>query len=134
MKAARSSNVDLVIVDTAGRLHTHKNLMKELEKMNRVLVNHYPDYHIIKIITIDAVLGQNSRIQAKEFSKYIELDAAILTKMDGSAKGGIVFPLFQEQNLPVWFIGTGEGPNDLVPFNSDEYVDALLGSEFRSGE
>jgi fused signal recognition particle receptor len=134
MKAARTSNVDMVIVDTAGRLHTYKNLMKELEKMNRVLINHYPDYHVIKIITIDAVLGQNSMIQAKEFSNYIKLDAAILTKMDGSAKGGIIIPLFQEQNLPVWFIGTGEGLDDLVPFNSDEYVDALLGSEFQSSE
>jgi fused signal recognition particle receptor len=134
MKAARTSNVDMVIVDTAGRLHTYKNLMKELEKMNRVLINHYPDYHVIKIITIDAVLGQNSMIQAKEFSNYIKLDAAILTKMDGSAKGGIIIPLFQEQNLPVWFIGTGEGLDDLVPFNSDDYVDALLGSEFQSSE
>lgn len=127
LSAAGASGENIIIADTAGRLHTYSNLMDELAKMKRVIDNHFP--HMVKksLITIDASLGQNSLQQARSFSEHGELDGAILTKMDGTAKGGIVFPLLKELNLPVRFIGTGEELNDLSPFDPDDYVNSLLG-------
>ena len=127
LTAAKSQGVDITIVDTAGRLHTYKNLMAELEKMYRVVKSRFPEYEIHSLITLDASLGQNSLIQAREFANTVQVDGAVLTKMDGTAKGGIVFPLFKELNIPVKFIGVGEDLDDLIVFNRYEYVQGLLG-------
>ena len=127
MEAAKAEKSDLIIVDTAGRLHTYKNLMAELEKMYRVLETRFPEFSIQSWITIDANLGQNSLIQAKEFGNYVKLHGAILTKMDGTAKGGIVFPLYHQLQLPVRFIGVGETLEDIYSFDPREYVDSLFG-------
>lgn len=127
LSAAAASGENTIIVDTAGRLHTYSNLMEELGKMNRVIENHFPAFVKKSLITIDASLGQNSLRQAKSFSEHVELDGVILTKMDGTAKGGIVFPLLKELDLLVRFIGTGEELNDLMPFDVQEYVNSLLG-------
>lgn len=127
LESARSRKSDLAIIDTAGRLHTSKNLMAELEKMYRVIDKRFPEYSINSLITIDASMGQNSIDQATEFNNNYNLNGAILTKLDGTAKGGVVFPLFDRLGIPVKFIGTGEGVNDLEPFDRDIYVNALLG-------
>jgi fused signal recognition particle receptor len=129
LKSAKSENIDLVIVDTAGRLHTYKNLMNELEKMVRVVRERFPEFNLCSIMTIDANLGQNSLHQAREFAKSVHLDGAVLTKMDGTARGGIVFALKNELDLPVLFIGIGEELNDLNEFVADEYINSLLGLE-----
>jgi len=129
LKSGLSDKCDLAIVDTAGRLHTYKNLMKELGKMARVVYDRFPDYHLHTLMTIDANLGQNSLHQAREFAKSVDLDGAILTKMDGTAKGGIVFALKNELNIPVRFLGMGEELYDLEEFIPGEYVTSLLGLE-----
>ena len=128
LTAANSQGVDITIVDTAGRLHTYTNLMAELKKMYRVVESRFPEYEIHSLITLDASLGQNSLIQAREFANTVQVDGAVLTKMDGTAKGGIVFPLFKELNIPVKFIGVGEDLDDLIVFNRHEYVQGLLGT------
>ena len=101
--------------------------MSELEKMYRLAKKNFSSFNINSLITIDASLGQNSLIQAKDFNSIINLDGAILTKMDGTAKGGIVFPLYNESNISVKFIGTGEDLNDLHKFNRNEYIQSILG-------
>jgi fused signal recognition particle receptor len=126
MKSATKNNSDVVIVDTAGRLHTYKNLMAELGKMIRLVDRHYSQYNIISLLTIDASLGQNSLIQAREFTKLFKVDGVILTKMDGTARGGIAFPLYEELKIPVLFIGVGEKLDDLIPFNPKEYVKSIM--------
>ena len=128
LTAAKSSGATMTIVDTAGRLHIYKNLMAELEKMYRVAETRFPEFEIHSLITLDASLGQNSLNQVKAFAEAVQVDGAILTKMDGTAKGGIVFPLFKELDIPVKFIGVGEDLNDLFPFNRQEYVQGLLGT------
>lgn len=127
LQSAKTENVDLVIVDTAGRLHTYKNLMGELEKMARVIRDRFPEFNLCSMMTIDANLGQNSLHQAKEFAKSVDLDGAVLTKMDGTARGGIVFALKNELDLPVLFVGTGEELDDLNVFDPEEYINSLLG-------
>ena len=127
LTAAKSQKSDIIIVDTAGRLQTSKNLMSQLEKMYRLAKKNFSSFNINSLITIDASLGQNSLIQAKDFNSIINLDGAILTKMDGTAKGGIVFPLYNESNISVKFIGTGEDLNDLYKFNRNEYIQSILG-------
>jgi len=129
LESARANKSDVVIVDTAGRLHTYSNLMAELAKMYRVVENRFPEFTLRSLIVMDASLGQNSIIQAKEFGKHVKLDGAILTKLDGTARGGIVFPLFQELGIPVEFIGIGEDLYDLEHFDPNAYVDGLLGLE-----
>ncbi len=129
LQSAKSENIDLVIVDTAGRLHTYTNLMNELEKMARVVSNRFPEFNLISMMTIDANLGQNSLHQAREFAKSVKLDGAVLTKMDGTARGGIVFALKNELNIPVLFVGVGEELNDLEEFDHQEYIRSLLGLE-----
>ncbi|MGY8788523.1 MAG: signal recognition particle-docking protein FtsY [Fidelibacterota bacterium] len=129
LESARANKSDVVIVDTAGRLHTYSNLMAELAKMYRVAENRFPEFTLRSLIVMDASLGQNSIIQAKEFGKHVKLDGAILTKLDGTARGGIVFPLFQELGIPVEFIGIGEDLYDLEHFDPNAYVDGLLGLE-----
>lgn len=129
LQSAKSEDIDLVIVDTAGRLHTYTNLMNELEKMARVVSNRFPEFNLISMMTIDANLGQNSLHQAREFAKSVKLDGAVLTKMDGTARGGIVFALKNELNIPVLFVGIGEELNDLEEFDHQEYIRSLLGLE-----
>jgi fused signal recognition particle receptor len=128
LTAAKSQKTDIIIVDTAGRLHTYKNLMAELEKMYRVVESRFPEFELYSLITLDASLGQNSLIQAREFANTVQVDGAILTKMDGTARGGIVFPLFKDLNIPVKFIGLGEDIGDLFIFDRNEYVQGLLGT------
>ena len=125
--AAKKDDSNIVVVDTAGRLHTHKNLMTELEKMKRTIVEKFTDYSVKTMITIDANLGQNSLFQAKEFSNYIDIDSAILTKMDGTAKGGIVFSLNRDLNIPVEFLGIGEDIGDFEIFDQEHYVNSVIG-------
>ena len=128
LNAAKSNKVEIVIVDTAGRLHTYKNLMQELEKMYYLAKNKFPEYKVSALMTLDASFGQNSLIQVEEFLKTIVINSAILTKMDGTAKGGIVFPLYKDLNIPVSFLGLGEDVGDLITFDSLEYVKSLMGS------
>ena len=126
LESAIAKDDDLVIVDTAGRLHTNENLMKELAKINSVIENRFPKFTKISLITIDASLGQNSLVQAREFGKICSIDGAILTKLDGTAKGGIVFPLYDQLKIPVTFVGVGEGFDDLKAFNPVKYVDGII--------
>ena len=127
MAAGKALGSEIIIVDTAGRLHTNKNLMQELAKMERVVKNKFSNYDLSSLITIDANLGQNSFIQAKEFSDHIKLDGAVLTKMDGTAKGGIIFSLYRGLGIPVKFIGVGEDFSDFLSFNREDYVKSLFG-------
>ena len=124
--SARAENTDIVIVDTAGRLHTHSHLLDELSKMKRVVKTKFPFLTLRCLLTIDATIGQNSLQQAKEFQKHIHIDGAVLTKMDGTAKGGIVFPVYHQTKIPVYFMGTGEDIDSLCLFNSDDYVSSLI--------
>ena len=123
---AKAKGFDVVIIDTAGRLHTHKNLMEELKKMKRVVQKVVPDAPHEALLVLDANSGQNALIQAKEFNQAIELSGAILTKLDGSAKGGVAVGLAYEIGLPVRLVGVGEGIDDLRPFKSREFVDSIL--------
>ena len=129
LSSARSDDCEIVIVDTAGRLHTYDNLMSELEKMHRVIENRFPEFLVKNLITIDSLLGQNSVVQAKEFNRHVPLEGAVLTKLDGTAKGGIIFPLYKELRIPVQFIGLGEELTDIELFDPDVYLDGLLGNE-----
>ncbi|MFL3007475.1 MAG: signal recognition particle-docking protein FtsY [Candidatus Neomarinimicrobiota bacterium] len=126
LESAIAKDDDLVIVDTAGRLHTSENLMKELGKINRVIENRFSQFTKISLITIDASLGQNSIVQAREFGKICRLDGAVLTKLDGTAKGGVIFPLYDQLKIPVTFVGLGEGFDDLRAFNPIKYVDGII--------
>ena len=125
---SKKNNSDIVIVDTAGRLHTYKNLMSELEKMHRITMKKFPEYLIKNIITIDSLLGQNSIVQAEEFNKHVPIDGAILTKLDGTAKGGIIFSLHKKIGIPVLFIGVGEELSDFEVFDPEKYVNGLIGA------
>jgi len=130
LNSARSDNYEVVIVDTAGRLHTYDNLMAELEKMYRIIDNRFPEFLVKNLITIDSLLGQNSVVQAKQFNKHIPIDGAVLTKFDGTAKGGIIFPLYKQLGVSVKFIGTGEEISDIEFFDPQIYLDGLLGNEY----
>ena len=129
LTSARSSECEIVIVDTAGRLHTYENLMSELEKMHRIIENRFSEFFVKNLITIDSLLGQNSIVQAKEFNRHVPLDGAILTKLDGTAKGGIVFPLYKDLGIPVQYISIGEDIMDIEPFDPENYLDGLFGKE-----
>ena len=129
LSVSKKNNSDIIIVDTAGRLHTYKNLMSELEKMHRITMKKFPEFSIKNIITIDSLLGQNSIVQAKEFNKHVPIDGAILTKLDGTAKGGIIFSLHKEIGIPVQFIGIGEELSDIEAFDPEKYVNGLIGVE-----
>ena len=129
LSLAKSDAYEIVIVDTAGRLHTYDNLMSELEKMHIIIEKRFPEFLVKNLITIDSLLGQNSLVQAKEFNRHVPLDGAVLTKLDGTAKGGIIFPLYKELRIPVQFIGIGEELSDIEIFEPEIYLDGLLGSE-----
>ena len=125
-EAAVSRGVDILIIDTAGRLHTKEPLMRELDKVVRVIKKKLPDAPHETLIVLDATTGQNALNQAKTFKEVIGLDGVILAKLDGTAKGGMVLPIFTQLNLPVKFIGLGEKAEDLEPFNGDAFVEALF--------
>ena len=125
-QAAKARNADVLIVDTAGRLHNKKNLMNELGKINRILEREYPDAFRETLVVLDATTGQNALVQAKEFAEVAGITGIVLTKMDGSAKGGIAVAIQSELNVPVKYIGVGETIDDLQKFDSDEFVNALF--------
>ncbi len=126
VKAAKAQQADLLIVDTAGRLHNKKNLMDELNKMRRVIDREYPEADVRCILVLDATTGQNGLAQAKAFKEFAEIGGIILTKLDGTAKGGIALAIRQELEVPVWYIGVGEGIDDLQPFSAKDFVEALF--------
>jgi fused signal recognition particle receptor len=126
VNAAKARNVDVLICDTAGRLHNKKNLMEELKKMNRIIDREFPNAHRENLIVLDGTTGQNALAQAREFGEVANLTGVILTKMDGTAKGGIAVAIQSELNVPVKYIGVGEKIDDLQKFNADDFVDALF--------
>ena len=126
IKSAKAQQADLLIVDTAGRLHNKKNLMDELSKMRRVIDREYPEADTRCILVLDATTGQNGLMQARAFKEVAEINGIILTKLDGTAKGGIALVIRQELEVPVWYIGVGEGIDDLQPFNARDFVEALF--------
>ena len=124
--AAKARGVDTVIIDTAGRLHNKANLMNELNKISRVIKRELPEADVETLMVLDATTGQNGLIQAKQFLETSGLTGIVLTKLDGTAKGGIVFAIANELKLPVKFVGVGEGIDDLIPFDGDSFVEALF--------
>ena len=116
----------MLIVDTAGRLHNKKNLMDELSKINRILARELPDASRENLLVIDATTGQNAVNQAKEFKNTAQITGLVLTKLDGTAKGGIVFSVKEELDIPVKFVGVGEKIDDLQPFEAKSFVEALF--------
>jgi fused signal recognition particle receptor len=126
ISAAKARNVDVVLIDTAGRLHTKTNLMEELKKIRRVIQKVIPEAPHEVYLVLDAVTGQNGLVQARQFLGAAGVTAIVLTKLDGTAKGGIVVAISQELKLPVKYIGVGEGIDDLQPFDSKIFVDALF--------
>lgn len=126
VSSAKAKKTDVLIVDTAGRLHVKDNLMKELQKMDRVVGREFPEADFLKLLVLDATTGQNALSQARTFDEAVELDGLVLTKLDGTAKGGFVFSLAAEQGLPVLFAGVGEGIDDLEKFDAESFVEAIL--------
>ena len=124
--SAKAKGTDVLIVDTAGRLHVKENLMNELRKMDRVVTREFPEADFLKLLVLDATTGQNAVNQAQVFDEAVELDGIVLTKLDGTAKGGFVFSLSQELSLPVMFAGVGEKIDDLEMFDSKSFVEAIL--------
>ena len=123
---AKAKGFDVVIIDTAGRLHNKSNLMEELAKINRVVEKNYQDVNFKKYLVLDSTTGQNAVSQVKEFHSYVELDGIILTKLDGTAKGGIAVAIANEYNLGVKFVGTGEQIDDIEPFDSESYANEII--------
>ncbi|HIT57008.1 MAG TPA: signal recognition particle-docking protein FtsY [Candidatus Galloscillospira stercoripullorum] len=126
MRSALARGSDVVLVDTAGRLHNKQNLMNELAKIGKVIDREVPGGRTESLLVLDATTGQNGLIQAKQFKEAAGLTGIVLTKLDGSAKGGIVFAIAQELGVPVKFVGVGEGVDDLMPFEPESFVRALL--------
>lgn len=134
VNSAKSKNADLLLCDTAGRLHNKKNLMEELRKIDRVIEREYPEANRETLVVLDGTTGQNALAQAKQFNEVAELTGIILTKLDGTAKGGIAIAIQSELNIPVKFIGVGEKIDDLQRFDPDAFVDALFQTESNSEE
>ena len=128
-KAAKARNTDVMIVDTAGRLHNKKNLMEELKKINKIIEREYPEAYRETLVVLDGTTGQNALEQARVFNEAANITGIILTKLDGSAKGGIAVAIQAELSIPVKYIGVGEKIDDLQKFNSKEFVDALFSNE-----
>lgn len=126
IQAARARKVDVLICDTAGRLHTKKNLMEELKKVSRIIDREMPNAKRENLLVLDATTGQNAVSQAKTFSEVTNISGIVLTKLDGTAKGGIVIAIKSELNIPVKLIGVGEQLDDLQPFNSKDFIEALF--------
>lgn len=127
--AAKARHADVLLCDTAGRLHNKKNLMEELRKMNRIIDREFPDAYRETLVVLDATTGQNALMQAKEFNEVADITGIILTKMDGTAKGGIAVAIQAELGIPVKYIGVGETIEDLQKFDADEFVNALFTTE-----
>ena len=123
---SKNKKADVLIIDTAGRLHNKKNLMDELAKINRVIDRELPDANRENLLVLDATTGQNAVLQAKEFKNAAEITGLVLNKLDGTAKGGIVISIKKELDIPVKYIGVGEKIDDMQPFNSDEFIEALF--------
>lgn len=126
VNAAKARKADVLICDTAGRLHNKKNLMEELKKMNRIIDREFPDAHRETLVVLDGTTGQNALAQAKQFGEVADITGIILTKLDGTAKGGIAIAIQSEMNIPVKYIGIGEKIDDLQKFDADAFVDALF--------
>ena len=126
IKSGASKGLEMIIVDTAGRLHTQDNLMEELKKMRRVMDKVLPGAPHEILLVLDSNSGQNALVQAKTFHQALEIDGVVLTKLDGSAKGGVAVGIACELGLPIKLIGVGEGIEDLRPFNSEEFVESIL--------
>ena len=126
LTSAKAKNMDVVIIDTAGRLHVKENLMEELKKIDRVVDKTWSKINYKKFIVLDATTGQNAVSQVKYFNDAVGIDGIILTKLDGTSKGGIVIPIVNELHVPIVFIGVGEGIDDLRPFDAKEFVDAIF--------
>jgi len=124
--SAKAKNCDVLLVDTAGRLHTKVNLMEELKKINRIEEKQFPEAQKLNFIVVDATIGQNSLIQVEAFKDAIGIDGIVLTKLDGTSKGGIIFPILKELNTPVYFVGVGEGVDDLEEFDANSFVDGII--------
>ncbi|MBP3619829.1 MAG: signal recognition particle-docking protein FtsY [Clostridia bacterium] len=124
--SAKANNTDVLLVDTAGRLHTKVNLMSELQKIERIIDREYDSANKYNFIVLDATTGQNALSQINAFSEYAKIDGIVLTKLDGTAKGGVIIAIEKEYNLPVVFVGTGEGVDDIDFFNAKEFVDELF--------
>lgn len=124
--AAKARGADVIIIDTAGRLHNKQNLMNELNKIRRIIERELPEADVETLMVLDATTGQNGLIQAKQFLETSGLTGIVLTKLDGTAKGGIVFAIASELNLPVKYVGVGEAMDDLIPFDSKNFVEALF--------
>ena len=126
VSSAKAKGTDVILVDTAGRLHNKKNLMEELKKICRVVDRELPGADFRKYLVLDATTGQNGVAQAEIFSEAIDLDGIVLTKLDGTAKGGVVIAISVELDLPVLYVGVGEKIDDLIPFDAKDFVDALI--------
>ncbi|MCI8489318.1 MAG: signal recognition particle-docking protein FtsY [Lachnospiraceae bacterium] len=129
VSSAKSKGADVLLCDTAGRLHNKKNLMEELRKINRIINKEYPDAYRETLVVLDSTTGQNALSQAKQFGEVADITGIVLTKMDGTAKGGIAVAIQSELNIPVKYIGVGERIDDLQKFNAEEFVDALFQKE-----
>ena len=126
IQSAKAKNADLLIIDTAGRLHNKKNLMDELAKITKIVQREYPEAEMRSMLVVDSTAGQNCLQQARMFKEVAEINGVVLTKLDGTAKGGIAIAIQAELKRPVWYVGVGEGIDDLQPFDANEYVDAIL--------
>ncbi len=126
VQSAKARKADLLIVDTAGRLHNKKNLMDELHKMRKVIDREYPEADVRCMLVLDATTGQNGLQQARTFKEFAEINGIVLTKLDGTAKGGIAIAIRRELNVPVWYVGVGEGIDDLQPFDAKDFAKALF--------
>ena len=126
ISSAKAKNTDVLIIDTAGRLHVKTNLMEELKKMDRVVKREYPSANFYKLIALDATTGQNAYNQVEVFNEAIGIDGIILTKLDGTAKGGFIISLSYELEVPVCYVGTGEKIDDMQEFDAKEFTDALF--------
>ncbi len=126
VKSAIAKKDDVLLIDTAGRLHNKVNLMEELKKISKVVTREWPECNYKKYIVLDATTGQNALPQVEYFNEAVGLDGIILTKLDGTSKGGVVFEIIHKLHIPIVFVGVGEGIDDLLPFNIDEFVDAIV--------
>ena len=128
VQSAKSRKTDILLCDTAGRLHNKKNLMNELEKINRIIDREFPDAHKEVLLVIDAVTGQNAITQASLFKEAVGITGIALTKLDGTAKGGVVIAIKSQLDIPIYYVGVGEQMDDLQPFKAKEFANALFGS------
>ena len=126
LSSAKSKGTDVVLVDTAGRLHNKKNLMEELKKINRVIEREFPQADRKNLIVLDATTGQNALQQVEVFNEAIDIDGIVLTKLDGTAKGGVVLAIKHDMGIPVYFVGVGEGIDDLMEFDAQSYVEGIV--------